>query len=301
MAEEKRKLQQEEPQEIKQKLFRADAGTIDALDEWARVHNVRGTEILPAIRAALDLADRKAKLAGRSGEVDHFASLVRQLTTAYAASLDLAADAENIAKEEVKTELEGLRQQILDQQERITALKSDRSAAASAQADADAARVAAEKKIGQLTDSLAAARGREADQKTEYEARLSEKDALIATLTKSQEKAEAEADAARAELSSVDDLKKRHAAEVEKLKEQVAQAVAETRGAMQERIAAAKESALAQVAAAQAAAESAAAKAERVHLQEVSKLNARIVALETALAKAAKSQEAEKQGAEKNG
>lgn len=293
MTEEKRKPQQEEPQEIKQKLFRADGETIDALDAWAKAHNVRGTEILPAIRAALDLADRKAKLAGRSGEVDHFASLVRQLTTAYTASLDLAADAENIAKEEVKTELEGLRQQILDQQERITALKADRSAAASAQADADAARVAAEKRINQLTDSLAAARGREADQKTEYETRLAEKDALIATLTKAQEKAEQEAEAARADLAGVDALKKAHTVEIEKLKEQMKQAVAETRGAMQERVEAAKESAAAKVAAAQAAGESAAAQAERAHLQEVSKLNARIVALETALAKAAKPKEAE--------
>lgn len=296
MAEEKHKPQQEEPQEIKQKLFRADPGTIDALDEWAKAHNVRGTEILPAIRAALDLADRKAKLAGRSGEVDHFASLVRQLTTAYTASLDLAADAENIAKEEVKAELEGLHQQILDQQERITALKADRSAAASAQADADAARVAAEKRISQLTDSLAAARGRADDQKNEYETRLSEKDALITTLTKAQEKAEAEAEAARSELSSVDDLKKQHAAEVERLKEQVAQAVAETRGAMQERVEAAKESAAAKVAAAQAAAESAAVQVERKHLQEVAALNARIVELEMALAKAAKPKEAEKNG-----
>lgn len=292
MADEKK--EQQEQQEIKQKLFRADGETIDALDAWAKAHNVRGTEILPAIRAALDLADRKAKLAGRSGEVDHFASLVRQLTTAYTASLDLAADAENIAKAEVADEIAGLRRQILDQQERITALKADRDAAASAQADADAARVAAEKQIGQLTDSLAAARGRADDQKAEYEARLNEKDALITTLTKAQEKAEAETAAARAELTGVDDLKKKHAAEVEKLKEQAKAAVAEARGAMQARVEAAKETAAAQVAAARAAAETAAAQAERAHLQEVATLNAKIVELNGLVMKLKAGKEAEK-------
>lgn len=65
---------------------------------------------------------------------------------------------------------------------------------------------------------------------------------------------------------------------------------------MQERVEAAKERAAAQVAAAQAAAESAAAKAERAHLQEVATLNARIVELETVLAKSTKPKEAEKHG-----
>lgn len=278
MAEDKQKGPAPE-QEIKQKLFRAPSETIDALDDWAKARGLKGTDVLPAIQSALALADRKAQLAGRGGEIEHFSSLVRQVTNAYVASLDQAADAANVARDEVADEIAGLRTQVLDQQERITALKADRSAAASAQADADAARLAAEKKIGQLADSLAAARGREADQKTEYETRLAEKDALIATLTKAQEKAEAEVEAARAELASVDELKRRHAAEVEKLKEQVKQAVAETRGAMQERVEAAKESAAAKVAAAQAAAETAAAQAERKHLQEVAALNAKIMEL----------------------
>lgn len=293
MAEDKQKGQAPE-QEVKQKLFRAPAATIDALDDWAKARGLKGTDVLPAIQSALALADKKAKLAGRGGEIEHFSSLVRQMTNAYIASLDQAADAANVARDEVADEIAGLRTQVLDQQERITALKADRSAAASAQADADAARVAVEKKLSQLTDSLAAARGRADDQKAEFEARLSEKDALITTLTKAQEKAEQEAEAARAELAGVDDLKKRHAAEVEKLKEKVAQAVAETRGAMQERVEAAKERAAAQVAAAQAAAETAAAQAERAHLQEISKLNARIVELETALAKAVKPKGVEK-------
>lgn len=288
------KKEQVPEQEIKQKLFRAPAATIDALDEWAKVRGLKGTDVLPAIQSALALVDKKAKFAGRNGEIEHFSSLVRQLTSAYIASLDQAADAANVARDEIADELKSLHMQIADQQERITSLKADRDASAARAVDADAARADVEKKLAQLTDSLAAARGRAADQKAEYETRLSEKDSLIATLTKAQEKAEHEAETARAELAGVDDLKKRHAAEVEKLKEQVAQAVAETRGAMQERIAAAKESASAQVAAAQAAAESAAAKAERAHLQEVSKLNARIVELETALAKVSKPREAEK-------
>lgn len=295
MTDEKQKEQQEQ-QEIKQKLFRAPAETIDALDAWAKARGLKGTDVLPAIQSVLALADKKARFAGRGGEIEHFSSLVRQLTNAYITSLDQAADAANVARDEVADEISALRTQVVDQQERITALKADRSAAASAQADADAARVAVEKKLAQTEDSLAAARGRAADQKTEYEARLSEKDALIATLTKAQEKAEQEAEAARADLAGVDALKKTHIAEIEKLKEQAKQAVAETRGAMQERVEAAKETAAAQVAAAQAAAESAAAKAERAHLQEVAALNARIVELETALAKAAKPKEAEKNG-----
>lgn len=293
MAEEKKETTE---QEIRQKLFRAPAATIDALDEWAKARGLKGTDVLPAIQSALALADKKAQLAGRGGEIEHFSSLVRQLTNAYVESLDQAADAANVARDEVADEIAGLRTQVFDQQERITALKADRAAAASAQADADAARVAVEKKLSQLTDSLAAARGRADDQKAEYETRLSEKDALISTLTKAQEKAEAETAAARVELASVDELKRRHAAEVEKLKEQMAQAVAEARGGMQERVEAAKERAAAQVAAAQAAAESAAAKAERAHLQEVATLNARIVELETVLAKSTKPKEAEKHG-----
>lgn len=292
MAEDKQKEQPE--QEIKQKLFRAPAATIDALDEWAKARGLKGTDVLPAIQSALALADKKAMFAGRGGEIEHFSSLVRQLTNAYVESLDQASDAANVARDEVADEIAALRTQIADQQERITALKVDRDTAASARADADAARVAIEKRLAQMADSLAAARGREADQKTEYETRLGEKDALITTLTKAQDKAEAEAEAARSELSSVDDLKRRHAAEVAKLREQISQAVAETKGAMQERVEAAKESAAAKVAAAQAVAESAAAKAERAHLQEVAALNARIVELETALAKAVKPKEAEK-------
>lgn len=291
MVEEKKGQASE--QEVKQKLFRAPAATIDALDDWAKARGLKGTDVLPAIQSALALADKKAKLAGRGGEIEHFSSLVRQVTNAYVASLDQAADAANVARDEVADEIAGLRTQVFDQQERITALKADRTAAVAAQADADAARVAVEKKLAQVEDSLAAARGREADQKAEYETRLAEKDSLVATLTKSQEKAEAEAEAARAELAGVDALKKTHAVEIEKLKEQMKQAVAETRGAMQERVEAAKERAAAQVAAAQAAAETAAAQAERKHLQEVATLNARIVELETALAKAAPKKDGE--------
>lgn len=295
MTEEKK--DQAPEQEIKQKLFRAPAATIDALDEWAKVRGLKGTDVLPAIQSALALVDKKAKFAGRNGEIEHFSSLVRQLTSAYIASLDQAADAANVARDEIAEELKSLHMQIADQQERITSLKADRDASAARAVDADAARADVEKKLAQLTDSLAAARGRAADQKTEYEARLSEKDALIATLTKAQEKAEQEAEAARADLAGVDALKKTHAAEIEKLKEQMKQAVAETRGAMQERVEAAKESAAAKVAAAQAAAQAAAAKAERAHLQEIAALNARIVELETALAKTVKpKKEAEKHG-----
>lgn len=147
--------------ETKTKAFRADEETINRINAWAEQEGLRNADVLPALLNLVELADERKGLAGRSDEIDNFQNLLRQIETAYIASLNLAGNAEERIRSEFADEMASHTQTVIDLQEQVRKEKEAAAAAteerdkALARADADTARTEqAEKRVKELEQSL---------------------------------------------------------------------------------------------------------------------------------------------------
>lgn len=158
--------------ELKAKAFRADEETIAMLDTWAKERGLRNSDILPALVSAAKLSEQKMALAGRADEIDNFGSLLRQLETAYLASLDLARNANDRARSEFVAKLES-QQSTIESLQQAAQASENRATAAQEAADAN-------KKSREAAEERMAADAKHVEELT---AAMQDKDALIKALT----------------------------------------------------------------------------------------------------------------------
>lgn len=165
--------------ESKTKAFRADQEIIDRIDAWATENGLRNTDILPAIVNIIDLAEQKGKLAGRATEIDNFQSLLNQIATAYASSLQLAQNAEARIREELITRIQS-NEEATKSLKAAADIAREEAKAAKEKADAAIARAA---ELAEQNESLAgqlAAATEKAEKDAESHASiLNDKDAII--------------------------------------------------------------------------------------------------------------------------
>lgn len=99
--------------------FRTDPETKAKIIEWMQKNSVNNSQALGTILSLIQASEAKGALPGRETEIDNFESLLKQIMTAYTASLQLAANAEERIREEFAKKLDSQASTIADLQDKI--------------------------------------------------------------------------------------------------------------------------------------------------------------------------------------
>lgn len=91
---------------------RADDETIAKLEQIAETSGMKKAELLPALMSAYEVQEAKGALPGRATEIANVENLLGQIKTAYIASLELNANAEERIRSEFVTRIENNEQAV---------------------------------------------------------------------------------------------------------------------------------------------------------------------------------------------
>lgn len=99
--------------------FRTDPETKAKITEWMQKSGVNNSQALGTILSLIQASEAKGALPGRETEIDNFESLLKQIMTAYTASLQLASNAEERIREEFAKKIDSQANTIADLQDKI--------------------------------------------------------------------------------------------------------------------------------------------------------------------------------------
>ena len=159
--------------EVKQTNFRVNAETADAFRKFCEEQGMNQAQGFDHIMQVVELDHAKSITPGRAIEIEEFERLIKALMVAYLNSLEINNNAELRIREQFASALEGKDKTIIDLQEKVEQLKSEKISAEEIASTAS-------KTADQAVKDAAAAK----EQSDTAAQLVAEKDKTIATLAK---------------------------------------------------------------------------------------------------------------------